>query len=294
MEQGRLGDAVSAYQKMADLKPDLQAMARAGHMRWLKGDLEGAIEVMRSAAQAASPHDPESAAWVNSRLAVQLLQSGDYSGAEQACQAALGFQSDYPPALLAESRLLLAQDNAKSAVEALRRAAAINPLPEYLWALSEALKAAGQRDESAQVEVKLKARGAVADPRTFALFLATRGEDTATALRLANSELEARQDIFTWDAIAWSLAAQHRWSEAAQEIEHAVAEGTQDARLFLHAGVIAAETGREADRERFLNQASAIRQMLLPSERSLLACCLGKSLAAGLIRQPSATFVQQD
>src|SRR5882757_184596 len=36
MEQGKLGDAVEAYQQMMNLKPDLRAYARAAHMRWLK------------------------------------------------------------------------------------------------------------------------------------------------------------------------------------------------------------------------------------------------------------------
>src|SRR5262249_18122756 len=54
MEQGKLGDAVEAYQRMMDLKPDLRAYARAAHMRWLKGDLEGAIEAMQLAVSAAS------------------------------------------------------------------------------------------------------------------------------------------------------------------------------------------------------------------------------------------------
>src|SRR4029077_4652122 len=45
MEQGQLNEAVEAYQKMVDEKPDMQAYARIGHLRWLKGDLEGAVEV---------------------------------------------------------------------------------------------------------------------------------------------------------------------------------------------------------------------------------------------------------
>jgi len=69
MEQGKLNDAAEAYQQMMNLKPDLQGYARAAHMRWLKGDLAGAIEAMQLAVSAASPSDGESAAWVNTRLA---------------------------------------------------------------------------------------------------------------------------------------------------------------------------------------------------------------------------------
>ena len=70
MEQGKLNDAVEAYQRMMNLMPDLRAYARAAHMRWPKGDLEGAMEAMQLAVSAASPSDAESAAWVNTWLPV--------------------------------------------------------------------------------------------------------------------------------------------------------------------------------------------------------------------------------
>ena len=60
MEQGRLSEAAAAYQKMLDLKPFYQSYTRAAHIRWLKGDLPGAIAAMRLAIDAASPRDPES------------------------------------------------------------------------------------------------------------------------------------------------------------------------------------------------------------------------------------------
>ena len=47
MEQGRLADAAVAYQKMIDLKPFYQSYARGAHLRWLKGDVDGAIDLMR-------------------------------------------------------------------------------------------------------------------------------------------------------------------------------------------------------------------------------------------------------
>ena len=54
MEQGQLVEAVDAYQEMVNLKPDIHAYSRIAHMRWLKGDLEGAIAVMEMAARAGS------------------------------------------------------------------------------------------------------------------------------------------------------------------------------------------------------------------------------------------------
>ena len=76
MEQGRIKEAVQAYQSMVDIRPDLQSYSRIAHVRWLTGDLEGAVEMMQAAVGAGSPRDPDTAAWVNSRLANLQLQIG--------------------------------------------------------------------------------------------------------------------------------------------------------------------------------------------------------------------------
>ena len=47
----------------------------------------------------------------------------------------------------------------------------------------------------------------------------------------------------------------------------ALREGTQEARLFYHAGVIVGMVGEKEESCRRLGQASLIKQMLLPSER---------------------------
>jgi tetratricopeptide (TPR) repeat protein len=270
MEQGSLSEAADAYQSMVDQKPDLQAYARISHLRWLKGDVEGAAEVMKLAVSAASPNAPESAAWVNTRLASLELQQGDLAEARQMINAALGYQQEYAPALLLSGRLLLAQGNTSEAVNVLQRAAQINPLPEYEWALSEALRAGGQAEAADAVVRQLRKDGAAADPRTFALYLASRGESTATALDLAHAELAVRGDVFTHDALAWALAASGDIKAASGEMELALAEGTRDARLFFHAAVIADKAGRSDDAESWLSRAAPLMPLLLPSERQQL------------------------
>jgi tetratricopeptide (TPR) repeat protein len=270
MEQGKLSDAVEAYQRMMNLKPDLHAYARAAHMRWLKGDLAGAIEAMQLAVGAASPNDAESAAWVNTRLATYLFHAGKFNEAEQRCAFALSLQSNYAPTLLLKGRMLLAQNRFREAVDALQNAATLNPLPEYQWTLAEALRAAGRENEASAVEAQLRQRGATSDPRTLALFLATRHESPETALRLAHAELGSRSDVFTHDALAWSLAAAGNVAEAHSEIQRALAEGTEDGRLFFHAAIIASRAGHAADAERWLGKARSLSHLLLPSERSEL------------------------
>ena len=270
MEQGKLGDAVEAYQQMMNLKPDLRAYARAAHMRWLKGDLGGAIEAMQLAVSAANPSDAESASWVNTRLAFYEFQAGRVNEAEQRCALALSLQNNYPPTLLLQGRILLAQSRLGDAVDALQNAVKLNPLPEYQWTLAEALRVAGKENEASEIEAQLCQRGASGDLRTLALYLATRHESPETALRLARAELDSRSDVFTHDALAWSFAAAGNVAEALSEMQRALAEGTQDARLLFHAGVIASQAGHSADAERWLRKASELSHLLLPSERNEL------------------------
>ena len=274
MEQGRLAEAIAAYQRMVDLRPDLQSYSRVAYMRWVKGDLDGAIDVARLAARAASSLDRESGSWSLTRLAFYYFQTGSLADAETACDSALRFSPDYPAALLLRSRMLLNANRIAEAVAPVQRAAKIDPLPEFQWALADTLRTAGRADEAVNVEANLMQTGAQSDPRTLALFLATRGEQTELAVELAKRELQNRRDIFTYDALAWTLAAAGRLEEAWSHMERALAEGTMDARLFTHAGVIAARLGRATEAESWLAKAHSLQHTLLPSERQQLAATL--------------------
>jgi tetratricopeptide (TPR) repeat protein len=268
MEEGRLDEAATAYQQMVDQRPDLQAYARIAHLRWLKGDLAGATAVMRLAANAASPNSPETAAWVNTRLALLQFQNGDLAQANATCGVALDYQPEYAPALLLRGRLLLARGETETAAAVLQRAVQLNPLPDYQWTCSEALRVAGRAAEAAEVESALVRDGAAADPRTFALYLASRGQTPSTALELAQEELNTRRDVFTHDALAWALAANGQIERARAEMQLALAQGTQDARLFLHAGAIAARAGQKQEAKALLVKLTPMEPLLLPSERA--------------------------
>jgi Flp pilus assembly protein TadD len=120
----------------------------------------------------------------------------------------------------------------------------------------------------------LESRGAVNDPRTFALYLASRGTPTECAVRLAETELQSRADVFTHDALAWALLADGKTTEAQRHIVQALAEGTQDARLFYHAGMIANATGKKQESRAWLEKARALAPMLMPSEKKQLITAL--------------------
>jgi tetratricopeptide (TPR) repeat protein len=270
IDEGKVREGAAAYQKMVDLRPDLQSYARAAHVRWLTGDLEGAIQLMKLATTAASANDPEASAWAFTRLALYQLQRGATKPALESCAAALSLQSDYAPAMLVRGRILLAVNRPAHALVELQQAAKLNPLPEYQWALADALTIAGDRAQAAEVQSQLAKSSDTEDPRTLSLYLATRPQDVERAVRLAQQELTNRGDVFTHDALAWALAAAGRITEAQQHAVHALSEGTANSRLFLHAGVIAALNNDKSQARRLLKEAAATQQTLLPSERAQL------------------------
>lgn len=269
IDQGKVREAITAYQKMVDLRPDLQSYARAAYVRWLTGDLAGAIELMELATAASSPNDPDASAWAFTRLALYQLQRGATKQALASCNAALALQSDYAPAMLARGRILLAVNRPTDALVDLQRAAKLNPLPEYQWALADVLSVTGDRAQATELESQIADRS-TEDPRTLSLFLATHKRGVERAVRLAEQELTNRGDVFSHDALAWALAAAGRISEAQQHMNHALSEGTVDPRLYLHAGIIAALNGDHKQAQRRLTAAAATQQMLLPSERAQL------------------------
>jgi tetratricopeptide (TPR) repeat protein len=268
MEQGRLAEAAAAYQKMIDLKPFYQSYTRAAHLRWLKGDLDGAIEMMEAAVKAASPRDPESVAWAYARLAMYQLQRGRLAEAARMIDSSLRFVPDYAAAWLVRGRIELARHKPIDAIASLEKAVRLNPLPEYEWTLADALRSVQRIDEAAAVEQQLLADRA--DPRTIALYLSTRRQDVEQAVTLAREELIKRSDVFTLDALAWALANGGHIDEASSVMSRALAEGTQDGRLFVHAAAIAAAAGRPEEAARWARQARTFRFTLLPSELGVL------------------------
>jgi tetratricopeptide (TPR) repeat protein len=267
LEQGRIAEAAASYQAMMDLRPDAHAYSRAAYLRWLTGDLEGALDAMRVAADAVSPRNRDAFAWSFAQLALYQLRAGRLGAAERSCADALAVQPDSTAALTVQGRLRLAQDQPADAIPALERAAERSPLPEHLWAYADALREVGREAEASAVEQRLLTTGEGSDPRGLALWLASRGRDPARALALAEREQGVRQDVFTLAVSALALARAGDAEAAWPLMQRALAPGTPDARLALHAGLVAQAAGRRDEAARWLRAAQRRRPLLLPSER---------------------------
>jgi tetratricopeptide (TPR) repeat protein len=146
---------------MIDLKAFYQSYTRAAHLRWLRGDSAGAIEMMNAAVKAASLRDRESVAWAYTRLADYELQRGHLDEAERMADASLQYVPDYAAALLARGRIRArAEQRHRRCGRTLARAARLNPLPEYQWTLADAAPAGQQDRRSCGLEQQLVRDGA--------------------------------------------------------------------------------------------------------------------------------------
>ncbi|MCF3651245.1 tetratricopeptide repeat protein [Synoicihabitans lomoniglobus] len=271
MEQGKLAESVAACQELVNRQPGLEASVRIAQLRWLHGDLPGAIQAMAMANRVGGNLPVETTAWTQVRLGHFQLLAGEIDQAQRWADQVLDTHPDYAAAWLLRGQVELATGNTEGAVVALDRAAALNPLPGYVWWQAEALRVASQLDRATEIEATMAKHGAAADPRTLALFLATRRSGTDRAVTLATAELHERADAYTYDALAWSQWSAGNIEAAADSIERALATGLSDGRVWLHAGVIAAANGAPDQAATYLARANDFATGLMPSERALLA-----------------------
>ena len=84
------------------------------------------------------------------------------------------------------------------------------------------------------------------------------GRQVPQVLEAARAELETRHDIYGYDLFAWALYKQGRTLEARRAMSTALAQGTQDALLFYHAGLIERAGGNLPAARDYLRRALAV------------------------------------
>ncbi len=241
MELGKLDAAAEAYQRAADLRPGLEVYDRVGWLRWLWGDVDGAVEMARLAASAGSPGDPEPFAWALTRLGwLNALRGEPAPELDQA----LALLPDYAPARFARGRVRLHAGH-PGAADDLRAA---GRTVEAVWALSEI-------DPTASVDAVREQ-----DPRGYAIWLTPR--DPGAAYAILEEEWKVRQDATTRMARAWAAARlQGTPLDPAAEARAALATGIVEPRVLrMGAEILGDDTLRE--------RALAMGPGLLPSERA--------------------------
>ncbi len=250
MERGDNDLAAEAYQHAVDLRPGVLLYDRIGWLRWLEGDLPGAVEMAELAVSNGTAADRDTYSWVLTRLGWLHALQGQPS---PELSAALAGNSTYTPARFAQSRVVLYQRNGP--IDPLARLDALRELAEMPTSIEAwRLRAEFPTDPNPNPSPPLGDRRGLAD------YLATR--EPERALKLAEEELTVRHDAVTRMTHAWAaFHAKKPGFEA--EARAALATGCIEPRLLHHGAVIL----RDPELAR---RALAMGVGLLPSERAEL------------------------
>ena len=248
IELGRYDAAIATVQRMVDLRPDLSSYARVAYIRELKGDGEGAIKAMHAAVKAGAPTG-ENTAYVQVQLGHLYFNSGRLDQAAHTYDAALRTYPNYKHAQAGIARVRAARGDLAGAIALYRDVVEVMPLPEFVIALSDLYRAAGQPEEAARQDDLLQAMSALYAGNgvdldiELALFEADRGLNPAGVVERARRALAERPSIKVADTLAWALYGAGQDEEARAASAQALRLGTRDPLLHYHAGMIAARLG---------------------------------------------------
>jgi tetratricopeptide (TPR) repeat protein len=246
LELGEYDEAFAAFDRMGSLRPGPPAYARVAYALELKGDLDGALESMRMAADGTSAHDAEGQAWHYAQLGQLLLQQGRLADARREFERAAFTFPGHPYAVMGLARVKIADGHLRGALALLEEMHGRSPSPELAFAIgdlhtrledsarAEAMYSEGERLEREGWENEEP------QPQALARFLAERNRNIAEAVRLAEEAAMKRRDVQTMDALAWAYFKAGRGDEALRASEEATRTGTRDARILHHAAAIRA------------------------------------------------------
>jgi tetratricopeptide (TPR) repeat protein len=266
MALGNYPEAETAYQELEEQNATPPVLARLAAFEELKGNPEEALDLMRRAARDAlqSGGTKESVAWYILRVGDINFNLGKYKEAGRYYEAALRVFDDYALAFAGLGKSRAAQGNYEDAIAYYQQAINRVPQPEYLAALGDLYTLTNQ-PEQAQIQYEtVEYIGKLAEinqqvyNRQLANFYSDHDLHLKEALQLALGELKSRKDIYGYDAAAWALYKNGNFEEAQMLMKHAMALGTQDARLYYHAGMIEYALGNDQAARSLLEKAQAI------------------------------------
>jgi tetratricopeptide (TPR) repeat protein len=250
-ELGNYEKAVEAAQKMVDLKPNSNAYARVAHLRSLYGDRDGAVEMFKTAARTADPADKEAQSWCLVQLGDELWKNGKYAEAEKVYDEALQNFPQFHSALTGKGRARAARGDFEAAINFLSESLNRVPNVETAILLGDIYTRQGSFDKAKQqydlVEIIEQKIGVNNDRKRLALLWADHDLRIDEALAITQRESEMRRDIFTADALAWTLYKKGQLTDAKKAIASALNLKSNDARILYHAGMIEKDLGNRAE-----------------------------------------------
>jgi tetratricopeptide (TPR) repeat protein len=241
IELGEYDQAFDAFDRMMSMRPSAAAYARVSYARELRGDLDGAFEAMRLAADAAPPQDPEAQAWYATQLGDLHLKRGQLVEADREYRRAAFSYPNYPLAMVGQGRVKVARGDRDGALIAFLDQLKRTPTLDLAARIGDLY---ADRGELEQAEHYYQLAEDVAGPAiaqteaNLAVFLADHNRKLPEAVAIAEAVAATRHDIFTEDALAWVYFKAGRLKEASAASQRAMRTGSRDRRILEHAEAI--------------------------------------------------------
>lgn len=263
MELGQYDKAGKTYERMASTGGNLFSFNRLAYHQFVTGHGETALSWM-SQAIAAGSRSPENEAWCDSEMGDMLFKTGKVADAELAFKKALDLFPGYHRAHAGLARISASRGDWKGAIIHGKAAQAVVPLPEYAGLLEFAFEKSGEKAKAAEqrsvmdVTERLMAANGEKANRTLALIYADAGRKLPRALELAKAEFEVRDDVYSYDALAWTLFKNGKLADAREASRKALALGTPEPAFYFHAGMIELADGDSEQGRAHLKRALAL------------------------------------
>src|SRR5207244_1743888 len=255
-------EAFAAIQKMVDTRPDAASYARASYAWEIRGDIVDARRALSLALEAAST--PGDAAFATYYLGELAWNAGRVGEASSFYRQSLARDPSFVPGLQGVAKVDAATGHLARAISEYQTVVDRLPLPQYVIELGDLYGLAGEAAETAQQidllraqERLFRANGVDVDVE-IALFDADHGVDLAAGLAAARREWARRKSVFVADALAWSLYANGRASEALGYSRVALRLGGRNATFYFHLGMIERALGLNEAARRDLRRALAV------------------------------------
>ncbi|MBV6459273.1 MAG: Lipopolysaccharide assembly protein B [Fimbriimonadaceae bacterium] len=271
LELGDYDAATEAAQKMIDAKPDMGSYSRVSKLRYLMGDIKGAILTMEKALACGSMFS-ENAAWCRTQIGDLYWRSGAYPAAEKQFLGALEKVPNYRHAQAGLARIRFGQGKRAEAIGLMTRACEgkAAPIP-YLAELGDYHIAAGDSDKAeaafARIGETVKRyheAGIEGEEIMVAQFQLDHDRNVAEAAKVAASEMSHHQTVEAYANLAWSQYKQAKFAEAKGSMKKAMRTGVQDALLWYRLAKIEAALGNKTEADRLMASAKSLHPNFHP------------------------------
>ncbi len=269
VEMGRYDEAWKAFDQHNLGRSGLSGYVLRARLLEVDGKPDESEVMLREAvAEADADWDlsREAAAWCHLKLGNLLWSEGKVDDAEAQYKIAVDLNPRDFKSLGGLAKVAAARQDFDKATRLAEQSVEILPSVEVASLLEDIAESRGDKEAAAKYATMVdkiahpELYKFLTDPtasvsetkphthdRLYAVYCADHQKDLTGALAAAKKDLDARQDVFAYDTLAWVLHQMGRDQEALPLIKKALSRGTLDAKMLYHKGMIEAALGMPSE-----------------------------------------------